>query len=86
MRSEHVKKDAAEPTTAARDSQSEPLNNVYQCPFSRGNGLRTHPSNPPVYALIPSNAPSACSGYVAIDIVRNAQLGFGGVQKQAPEK
>jgi len=32
--------------------------------------MRTYPSNPPVFAGIPSNAPPACFGYVAIDVVR----------------
>lgn len=49
------------------------------------NGMRTHPRNPPVYAGIPSNAPTAYSGYVAIAIVRNGRLGFGGVQRQSVE-
>jgi len=48
--------------------------------------MRTNPSNPPVYAGIPSNAPTACSVYVAIVIFRIANLGFGGVWKQVIER
>ena len=51
-----------------------------------GIGMRTDPRTSPLYAGIPSNAPTACSGYVAIDVVRNARLGFGGVRRQAIEK
>ena len=43
------------------------------------------PSNPPGQAGIPNNAPAAGSIYLAIDIVRNARLGFGGVRIQAIE-
>jgi len=54
--------------------------------FSSGNGLRTDPSNPWFCAGFPNNAPTLCSGYVAIDIVRNARLDFGRVRKQITEK
>ena len=47
--------------------------------------MRTYPTNPPIYAGIPSNAPTACSVYVAIAIVRNGRLGFGGFQRQSVE-
>jgi hypothetical protein len=53
--------------------------------FGWGIGMQTYPRNPSIYAGIPSNAPTACSGYVAIDVVRNARLGFGGVRKQIVE-
>ncbi len=47
--------------------------------------MRTHPRNPPIYAAIPSNAPTAYSVYVAFDVVRIAPLGFGGVRRQGIE-
>jgi len=48
--------------------------------------MRTNLRNPPIYAGIPSDAATACSGYVAIDVVRIELLGFGGVRRQAIEK
>ena len=39
-----------------------------------------------VFAAIPSNAPTACSISVGMDIVRNARLGFGGDRSQVIEK
>lgn len=53
--------------------------------FDEESGMRTNPRNPPVYARFPSNAPTACSVYVAIDVVRIARLGFGGVRLQRIE-
>ncbi|AUH32035.1 hypothetical protein CUV01_00215 [Paracoccus tegillarcae] len=48
--------------------------------------MRTIARNAPPYAGIPSNAPTARPVYLAIDIVRNANLGFGGDQRQAIDK
>ncbi len=54
--------------------------------FPWRNGMRTNARNLPVYAGIPSNAPTARRGSVAIDIVRIALLDFGGVRSQVIEK
>ncbi len=48
--------------------------------------MRTSPSNPLLYAGLPSNAPTVCSVYVAIVTFRIADLGFGGVWKQVIER
>ena len=47
--------------------------------------MRTYPRNPPLYSDFPSNAPTARSVYVAIEVVRIARLGFGGVRSQTIE-
>lgn len=54
--------------------------------LSKGIRMRTHPRNSPLYAAIPSNTSTACSVYVAIDCVRIARLGFGGVRRQSIER